>query len=245
MGLFKRIFLITSVSLVQSHTQALNLESPFPSTVKGLSIHNAHVISQNGPAPLLVRGMEVRAQKQAEELKKIGIQRILIFKSPDGKAILNEIGWLKGAGFQDSDIHQIPFPWRQMPSFREACEMGLEALRILHEAEEKKQPLFLHCTVGEDRTGLLSALYRIRFQSWDKLAAFKKEMCPHGYGDGNSHKPPEVLKLIAQNLTPYFAKMALLLEKNTSLDKEFCKADPALDVQYTKFLSQLEKGCAA
>lgn len=44
------------------------------------------------------------------------------------------------------------------------------ALRAIREAE-KHGPVLLHCQHGADRTGMISALYRILYQEWSKDAA--------------------------------------------------------------------------
>ena len=44
------------------------------------------------------------------------------------------------------------------------------ALRSLRAASEKA-PVLLHCQHGADRTGLITALYRILYQGWSKHAA--------------------------------------------------------------------------
>jgi tyrosine-protein phosphatase SIW14 len=54
----------------------------------------------------------------------------------------------------------------------------IEALRII---EEAKSPILIHCLHGSDRTGLISAMYRIVFQGWSKEAAID-ELMNGGYG---------------------------------------------------------------
>jgi len=54
----------------------------------------------------------------------------------------------------------------------------VEALRTIHRSEG---PILIHCWHGSDRTGLVSAMYRIVFQGWDKEAAIA-ELTGGGYG---------------------------------------------------------------
>jgi protein tyrosine phosphatase (PTP) superfamily phosphohydrolase (DUF442 family) len=54
----------------------------------------------------------------------------------------------------------------------------VEALRIICHSEG---PILIHCWHGSDRTGLISAMYRIVFQNWDKEAALA-ELSEGGYG---------------------------------------------------------------
>lgn len=60
---------------------------------------------------------------------------------------------------------------------REDVVAALRAIR----AGEKRGPVLLHCQHGADRTGLISALYRILFQGWTKQAALE-EMLGGGFG---------------------------------------------------------------
>jgi protein tyrosine phosphatase (PTP) superfamily phosphohydrolase (DUF442 family) len=54
----------------------------------------------------------------------------------------------------------------------------IEALRIIHNSDG---PILVHCWHGSDRTGLVSAMYRIVSQGWDKEAAIA-ELIDGGYG---------------------------------------------------------------
>jgi protein tyrosine phosphatase (PTP) superfamily phosphohydrolase (DUF442 family) len=54
----------------------------------------------------------------------------------------------------------------------------VEALRIIKKAEG---PVLIHCWHGSDRTGLVSAMYRIVFQGWSKDEAID-ELMHGGYG---------------------------------------------------------------
>ena len=57
-------------------------------------------------------------------------------------------------------------------------EQVVAALRIIHLSEG---PILIHCWHGSDRTGMVSAMYRIIFQGWDKQAAIA-ELTDGGYG---------------------------------------------------------------
>lgn len=56
----------------------------------------------------------------------------------------------------------------------------IAALRALRTAT-KQAPTLLHCEHGSDRTGLITALYRILYQNWSKAAALQ-EMQGKAYG---------------------------------------------------------------
>ncbi|MBC3935656.1 dual specificity protein phosphatase family protein [Undibacterium sp. CY7W] len=54
------------------------------------------------------------------------------------------------------------------------------ALRTLRNAQQQG-PVLLHCQHGADRTGLITAMYRILYQSWTKEQALE-ELTQGGYG---------------------------------------------------------------
>lgn len=55
----------------------------------------------------------------------------------------------------------------------------IKVMKIL--SEEKNGPFLIHCKYGADRTGLMSAMYRILYQNWSKETAID-EMLNGGYG---------------------------------------------------------------
>jgi protein tyrosine/serine phosphatase len=56
----------------------------------------------------------------------------------------------------------------------------IAALKAI-KAAEKDGPVLLHCLHGADRTGLVSAMYRILYQGWTKDQALQ-ELTEGGYG---------------------------------------------------------------
>ncbi|MFZ6873560.1 dual specificity protein phosphatase family protein [Undibacterium sp. Di27W] len=56
----------------------------------------------------------------------------------------------------------------------------ITALRAI-KAAEKEGPVLLHCMHGADRTGLVTAMYRILYQTWTKEQALE-ELMKGGYG---------------------------------------------------------------
>ncbi len=69
----------------------------------------------------------------------------------------------------------------------------ISALRAI-KAAEKDGPVLLHCMHGADRTGLVTAMYRILYQAWTKEKALE-ELMKGGYGYHSMWKNiPEYLK---------------------------------------------------
>jgi protein tyrosine phosphatase (PTP) superfamily phosphohydrolase (DUF442 family) len=70
-------------------------------------------------------------------------------------------------------------------------EKVVEALRIIKNSEG---PVLIHCWHGSDRTGLISAMYRIVFQGWSKDEA-SDELMHGGYGYHSLYRNiPEFIK---------------------------------------------------
>jgi protein tyrosine/serine phosphatase len=104
-------------------------------------------------------------KKGFQELKRLGIRNVLSFR--DHHADERDA---KGLG---------------LTLFRVKMEAGeikdkqvVEAIRIIRAA---KGPIVIHCWHGSDRTGLISAMYRILFQNWSKEEAIE-ELMKGGYG---------------------------------------------------------------
>jgi len=104
-------------------------------------------------------------RKGFQELKAFGISNVLSFR--DHHADYKDA---KGLGLT---LHRI-----KMEAGEIKDEQVAGALRIIKSA---KGPVLIHCWHGSDRTGLVSALYRILFQNWSKDEAIE-ELMKGGYG---------------------------------------------------------------
>ena len=104
-------------------------------------------------------------RKGFQELKAFGIMNVLSFRDhhADDKDA-------KGLGLT---LHRV-----KMEAGEIKDEQVAGALRILKSA---KGPVLIHCWHGSDRTGLVSALYRILYQNWSKEEAIE-ELMKGGYG---------------------------------------------------------------
>ncbi len=114
--------------------------------------------------PQLYRG----AQPDREgviNLKKLGIRTIINLRENFSDTDLVE----------DLDLDYYHFPMiPEMPD----DQVAYQALNII--ADASKQPVFIHCHQGADRTGALVALYRILQQGWSREDAIT-EMVEGGY----------------------------------------------------------------
>ena len=116
-------------------------------------------------------------KKGFQELERLGIRNVLSFRDHHS----------------DDDARGT-----RLKLFRIKMEAGeirddqvIEALRIIRNA---KGPVLIHCWHGSDRTGLVSAMYRIVFQDWSKDDAID-ELTKGGYGYHSVYKNiPEYIK---------------------------------------------------
>jgi len=208
-----------------------SLVSPIPSSVEGTSITNVHLVDQS--AGRVYRGMRIRNASDVQNLRATtGLTDVLIFRADSkGVGVQAELDLLAKEGVARDAVTHIPFEWNKIPSFQVACRQSLQALALMRSAVSTPgKSLFLHCTVGEDRTGYISALYKMLYAGLNSEKAFKYEMCARGYADGNATKPAHVSDQIHANITPVFLKMKHLVSKNPKrlqrLDASLCDQDP-------------------
>ncbi len=234
-------YLIISLLFVVSsfQTHALDsLTSPFPSTVRTISIPNTHIVSKN-----IIRGMAPLGRIQ--ELVDYGITDILIFKNQTRNEIDQEMKEINEFENHKLATTQFDFFWHKFPSYKQACEKTIDALRILRKVSESaKRKIFFHCTVGEDRTGYLAGLWLMLKAKKSKKAAFYGQMCANGYGRGNPNKPAYVVNEIRKDLSPLFMYMAKMIEKKKitlgNLTKSICKNNiPAAPIMKCEVSSKL------
>ncbi len=213
---------ITLLLCLTSLNAAAGLESKVPATAEGFSIPNTHVIDDEG---VILRGMAPR--HQIAELSENGVTDVLIFKNQTRSEVDDEVQELLESGYKKSDIHHIPFKWKDIDDLPKACKQTIQALAIIKEVYQSiDRKLFFHCTVGEDRTGHLAGIWDLLFHEKEKSEVFKKQMCDRGYSAGNQTKPYKVVSAIRKGLSPLFFKMAKLIENGQlsfdNLNEEAC-----------------------
>lgn len=102
------------------------------------------------------------------EIEKLGIRTIISFRAFHSDSdILGDTG--------DIDLIRIP-----INTWNIKDKHVIRALNAIHLAKQKG-PVLIHCQHGADRTGLITAMYRMIYQNWDKKAALD-EMVNGGYG---------------------------------------------------------------
>lgn len=100
------------------------------------------------------------------KLKELGIKTVINLR-----ALHSDSDKLQGTGLLEKRL--------KIKTWAVQDEHVIEVLRTLRDKE--KGPFLIHCQHGADRTGLMTAMYRIVEQGWTKEAALK-EMTEGGFG---------------------------------------------------------------
>ncbi|MEK7356186.1 MAG: tyrosine-protein phosphatase [Bdellovibrionota bacterium] len=119
-------------------------------------------------------------------LTKSGIDVVVIFKNDTKGEVKREKDELTAEGtkrMRPFVVHHIPMEWKQIDSKR-ACEQTIQALTVLLAAEKAGANAYVHCTAGEDRTGMVSGLARMLLNGETTDKIFADELCENGYSDG-------------------------------------------------------------
>ena len=205
----------------------------------GLSVSNAGVFLE--PLQGSEKIFRGRAPKTTEyrQMRKVGITSVLIFKNQTKTEVDDEINQLIAAGFNEGKIHHIPFLWKDIASEKTACEQIITSLNILKDVENSQdEKILFHCTVGEDRTGLLAGLMTQLLEQEDMQLSFQNQMCAKGYAGGNTSKPARVSQAVDQFLTPLYYKISQLIQSgelnlsrlNDRTSKMICKKIGEIDI---------------
>jgi hypothetical protein len=204
-------------------------ESPIEGTVSNLSTPNSHYVLDE----IIMRGQTPRNLSEYSELKNLGVQSVLIFKNETKNEVQDEIKVLNNLKITSK---HIVFPWKDITEFSPVCENAKLALSFLSNNFTKNKKTYFHCTVGEDRTGLLAGLLiNIYNPNLTIKSIFKSEMCERGYEAGDVKKDQKVVKLVRENLTPVFLKMAYLIKlSDRNINAIDCDYDFSSDKNFQK-----------
>jgi protein tyrosine phosphatase (PTP) superfamily phosphohydrolase (DUF442 family) len=121
---------------------------------------NLHKVSD-----VLYRG-EQPTVEGFKELEKMGVKTVLNLRS-----LHSDRDELEGVSLGYEHV--------RMEAWEPELEEVREALEIM--TDETKQPVFVHCLHGADRTGTVVAAYRVAVEGWNKEEAIK-EMREGGFG---------------------------------------------------------------
>lgn len=185
--------------------------------------------------PRVYRGRAPKPEEYKKLVKK-GITTVIIFKNQNKTEVDDEIKGLQKIGFAPEKIHHIPLQWKDITSEKQACEQVVQALAIVNEVESsERDKVFFHCTVGEDRTGILAGLSSQLLGLRDQRMGYAKEMCRKGYSSGNPNKPADVSAQVEKYLTPLYLKISAMITNGqitrSNVNPEVCKNLPQLNAE--------------
>ena len=116
--------------------------------------------------PSLYRSAQLAA-KDVALVKSLGIQTVVSLRK-----FHNDEALFVGTGVQLKRV--------RINTWSVGDKHVIAALKAIKDAE-KDGPVLLHCLHGADRTGLVSAMYRMIYQGWSKDDALQ-ELTQGGYG---------------------------------------------------------------
>ena len=150
-----------------------------------ITIQNFHKVDET-----LMRGAKP-TEAQLKELKSNGIDTIISFctnynpQNPKLRTIPEEANWAKKLGMK---FHWIPERSNRNPSPDDVNKF----FKIIDNARARGEKVFIHCRHGADRTGLFSAIYRLKNQNV-KLSDVIKELMKYGHDANNN---PNIIPFI-------------------------------------------------
>ncbi len=116
-------------------------------------------------SPLLYRSAQP-AQVGMRNLERLGVKTVINLRS-----LHSDKHEIEGTSLLNPQLHILT--WKIQD------QQVIQVLKMLRRPENG--PFLIHCQHGADRTGLMSAMYRIIEQGWTKEAAIR-EMIEGGYG---------------------------------------------------------------
>jgi protein tyrosine/serine phosphatase len=129
---------------------------------------------------VLYRSGKLSPEKLAEEVRRRGIKTVVNLAGDEhsDEAACQELG-IKYVNFPVGDVWCLC--GQKSPGQQEAPAgpMDIEPLWRLID-DPQTSPVLIHCTGGVHRTGVVAALYRIRYQGWDAADAIT-EMDLYGF----------------------------------------------------------------
>jgi protein tyrosine/serine phosphatase len=129
-------------------------------------MHSTGVDNLHRVTPSLYRSAQIAAS-DLPQLKALGIRKIVSFR-----AFHSDKTMLAGT---DITLERV-----RINTWKIRDDDMVSALKALQHAD-RDGPILIHCQHGADRTGLVSALYRIVYQGWTKQQA-EDELLNGGYG---------------------------------------------------------------
>lgn len=213
------------------------------------NIPNAHLLDQQGKGEI-IRGNAPLNYKNLNLMKKNGITDVIIFKNDKAGEVASELNGLHDIGYNSETAKHVDFDWKDNNEFQRGCVKYMNTIQVMHEKMNANHKVYLHCTTGEDRTGVVAGLYQAIYNPKLSVAdIFKNQMCERGYEAGDKTKSPDVVEKIRAGLTVNFSKMMYLVkqrqEKSQTIDASLCDTDPQAEKGYQDFIKEQKFICSS
>lgn len=116
-------------------------------------------------------------EAQYKELEKLGIKTVVAFNTEQtikaGTKLEKDVAKANGIKFID-----LSMDCNDLPSDKNVKKF----FKTLENAKKNKEKVYIHCTYGKDRTGLFSAMYKIKYGLADtKQAIYEMISMNHNY----------------------------------------------------------------
>lgn len=132
-------------------------------------------------------------KEQLIDLKNNGITTIINFRTLFVPHIdFDEAEEAKKLGIK---YFSIPLISKNGPSNKDVTDF----FELTDKARDKNEKIFIHCAWGQDRTGIMSALYKVKY-SLDNINNCAKEMLEMGHNNIRFPDLVPTFKKIAENL---------------------------------------------
>lgn len=113
-------------------------------------------------APGIYTGTAPQSEADYATLQRLQVQTVVDMRKFRPLASRQEAATVERYGMRH---YLIPLGFQPTKTGTPEC-----VLRIL--ADACQQPVYIHCQLGRDRTGMIVALYRVRYLGWSPEAAY-------------------------------------------------------------------------
>jgi hypothetical protein len=113
-------------------------------------------------APGVYRGSAPRTEDDYRQLQGLGVRTVLDLRTFRTRRMDQECRCIKSLGMTYVRSGVSFWPEKDGSAERAFCKL----------TDARLHPIYIHCELGRDRSGLVVALYRVRCQGWSLEAAY-------------------------------------------------------------------------
>jgi hypothetical protein len=113
-------------------------------------------------APGVYRGRAPRTEDDYRQLQRLSVRTVLDVRTFRKRRMDKECRCIKAHGMRYVRSGVSFWPEKDGSAERAFCKL----------TDARLHPIYIHCELGRDRSGLIVALYRVRCQGWNPEAAY-------------------------------------------------------------------------